>query len=142
MTHTVTLVPAFFPTPPNPGWELTPRGSAFRPTGADTCEGSVPVLLPDGVRILSLRALGGYSGSTELVVTFIRDTLTSNQFSADLIARVDGRSNPFDISVDADQRFAHTDNENFKYLIGAASFAMQPQDNVFVHALQITYTGR
>lgn len=99
------------------------------------------MLLPDGVRILSFRALGGYSGSNELVVTFIRDTLTSNQFSADLIARIDGRSNPFDISVAADQRFAHTDNKDFKYLIGAAAFNMQPQDSAFVHALQITYTG-
>jgi hypothetical protein len=139
----ITFTPAMIPTSAS-GWSHR-EGLAEKPAGVATAEGMMNIALPQGNRIISLRAVGrsaqaaGSAAVANLRIRLRRQAVTGAPGS-DAIATVavDGPSDPFDITIAANPAFERVDITNFKYYITAQVSNAGLTDPVQLTAFQVS----
>ena len=145
----IVLTPNLVATAGN-GWGHA-NGLAQKPGGAASAQGMMPVVLPHGAVLQSLRATGRNQGaaapapgSGDLRITLRRMDIRPEVTTMVDIARVngigDGINNSFDNAVSADSQFAQVDTTQFRYFITAQLNNAGVNDTVLLFAFQITYT--
>jgi hypothetical protein len=137
-----TFTPALTATSAN-GWAHR-EGLAEKPGGVATAEGMMNIVLPNGSRIISLRAIGRSaqapgSGAVANLRIRLRRQAVIGAPTSDSIATiaVDGPADPFDITVAATPTFEHVDPA-FKYFITALVSSAGLTDPVQLTAFQVT----
>jgi hypothetical protein len=112
---TLTLTPLASPQG-SPPWAQG-DGVVKSPPGADQCVGFLPLVLPNGVRLVSFTALGQATGDSLAVVRLERQPLAGEQ-PGERIASVEGTGGSFSRRADiAPSALATVDNAQFKYRV-------------------------
>jgi hypothetical protein len=137
-TRVVTLPPILVATSGGGAWALDSSGNAVRPAAQTSLSGIAPAVLPQGVRLSSLRGAGINSGAGSLRVNLMRARLTGAGTS-DRLARVTGDANPFDNTVAVDPALAVVDNVAFRYFVLATLDGAATTDSVSLSGFQISY---
>jgi len=137
-TRVVTLPPILVATSGGGAWALDTSGNAVRPAVQTSLSGIAPAVLPQGVRVSSLRATGVNTGAGSLRVNLMRARLTGAGAS-DRLARVTGDANPFDNTVATDPAFSTVDNTTFRYFVLATLDNAATTDSVSLSGFQISY---
>jgi hypothetical protein len=137
-TRVVTQAPVLSPVTGVGSWAHDAAGNAFRPGALTTLSGIAAVVLPQGVTLSGLRAIGTNSGGGALRIDLMRAALAGGT-PADRIARVVGDSAPFDTQVAATAGFAVVDNLTFRYFILALLSGAGAADSVSLSGFQISY---
>jgi hypothetical protein len=122
----------------NHNWDATINGAVQAFPGRQPI-GAVNVELPDGVRLVSMRAAGLADGVANLSVGFVRVPYDAPSATRDL-AVVNGDVTNFDKTATVDPTLDRVDINAFRYAVVASS-AQTPTDRVraAVTTLQIVY---
>lgn len=130
--------PALLSLTGNRDWDATVGGAAQGLPGRQPI-GTVNVDIPDGVRLISLRAAGLADGITQLSVGFVRVPFDAPSATRDL-AVVPGNTTNFDKTATIDPTIDRVDVNAFRYTI-IASCEQTPTDRfrAIISTLQITY---
>lgn len=132
-----TLTPALVPIGSTPWAHFT--GGATKPAGATAATGMMPVTLPQGSRIRSLRATGRNSGNGALDIILRRQPFAGNAPSAVIVA-VGGTGNPFDAATNAPTtEISKVDNDQFRYYLTVELDTAAAGDTVQVMTIQIAH---
>lgn len=137
-TRVVTLPPILVATSGGGAWALDTSGNAVRPAAQTSLSGITPAVLPQGVRLASLRATGVNSGTGSLRVNLMRASL-AGAGTSERLARVTGDANPFDNSVSVDPALAVVDNSTHRYFLLATLDNATGTDSVSLSGFQISY---
>ncbi|MBD8059991.1 hypothetical protein IC607_13535 [Cellulomonas sp. JH27-2] len=137
-TRVVTLPPILVATSGGGAWALDTSGNAVRPAVQTSLSGIASAVLPQGVKVSSLRATGVNTGAGSLRVNLMRARLTGAGAS-DRLARVTGDANPFDNTVATDPAFSTVDNTTFRYFVLATLDNAATTDSVSLSGFQISY---
>lgn len=132
-----SVTPAFVATS-GVGWSHA-NGFAQKASGQTAAAGMTSVSLPHGARILRLRAVGRNGGAGNLRIALMRQLVADPGATSEQIARVEGTTDPFDVTLAADPQFQRVDDERFKYFITAQLNNALAADVVAVTAMQIVY---
>ncbi len=133
----LSLTPAFVPTAAIP-WNHT-SGRAEKTAGQTAAHGMMSVNLPNGATLQNLRAAGRNSGGGNLRITLFRQGVTPDATAADLIARVDQTSDPYDVTVAAAAANHTVDTTKYKYFVTADLDNALAADTVMITGIQINY---
>lgn len=151
----MTFAPSFMPVEPQPPWALT-LGFATK-SASGTCEGWLPLTLPDGARIQRMIVTGGraeappppnaFSFQVQLLRQNIREVATTvlitvqgltssatemDPFTAEGLFQVAGVSTPAAIA-----EFQTVDNSQFKYLIRARLVSATTNMTVRIYGIRV-----
>jgi hypothetical protein len=135
----ISIPPMFSPTAGNPSWQLDRAGYAVKPGPQVSLTGIAPLVVPNGVQLSRLRASGQNSGAGRLRVDLMRARLLGAPGPAELIARVTGDADPFDVTVNANSAMATVDTTTFRYFILATLDGAAVGDTVSLAGFQVTY---
>ncbi len=133
----LTLVPTLTATAAA-GWTHR-AGLAEKPAGATSAQGMMPVNPIPKTKLVGFRAIGQNTGGGDLRLDLVRQGLTSAAGAQDLIARVTGVGDPFDITIAANPAFEAVDTNQFRYFVIARLNNAAAADIVNVIAFQIFY---
>ena len=136
-TRVVTQAPVLAAISGSGAWAQDAAGNAFRPGALTSLSGIAAVVLPQGVTLSSLRAIGTNSGGGALRVDLMRASLAGA--APERIARVVGDSAPFDTTVAATASLAVVDNVTFRYFVLALLNGAGAVDSVSLSGFQISY---
>jgi hypothetical protein len=134
----LSLAPTMVTLDP-PGWSYDTSGNAYRPSGTSGVSGILTVPLPDGIQLVSLRALGQNTGAGILTIGLFRSPLAGSTSPPDLLVRVYGNSNPYDVTFNIDSSMSQVDMSTYRYFLIAACSGTAASDVVTISAFQITY---
>jgi hypothetical protein len=108
------------------GWPLDGNGAAHpgsNPAGASAVQN---VVLPDGIRLISFRAVGTFQGTPAALRVGLYRAVMSNPTPAtlDTVAEIlnttTGFTNPFDLTIPVNASFARVDLTGFRYILAVA----------------------
>jgi hypothetical protein len=129
------------------GWNYDVNGIA-KPTvnagGARACMG---VALPNGIRLTSLRIVGGFDTGARLVVQLGRAQLNLVIQAPDILATIDsaqqGFANPYDVEVLTDKQLSTVDLTRFRYFlnVNATSLPTNVTPQTSLAAVQLGFAG-
>ncbi|MEU5261564.1 hypothetical protein [Amycolatopsis sp. NPDC021455] len=134
----LVLPPALVPTDRLTPWAITESGAAQAAPGG-SADGVLLVVPPDGVRLVSFRAVGQAAG-VSIAVSLVRVALGTSPPPPQVLASVTGDANPFDKVKPIDPTLALVDPKTFRYVI-KAGVPTTPAGNVTatLAAFQIIY---
>ncbi len=132
-----TLLPVLVATSAT-GWTHNQGGFASKIPNQTSAHGMMNVDLPDGARILSLRATGRITGAGSLRVALFRQGPAINA-TAERIARIEPTGDPFDVTGAADSQFQVVDTDTFRYYITALLDNAQGADAAVLTSFQIAH---
>lgn len=143
LTPGLDLVPLVLPGT-NP-WTYDANGVAH---GAGGTGGGVAVMglsLPEGITLVSFRAIGLYSGApAELQISLVRSLLTDAS-QADQLATITpatpGFTNPFDLTVPVNTTFAQVDPGRYRYYVVASDALDANPAGTGLSTVQLVYTA-
>jgi hypothetical protein len=127
------------------GWQHEQGFAEKMPAPVTSARGMMSVDLPNGVKILSLRATGinaasAGPGSGTLRIILQRQKIVADGSKPDSIATATTTgATPFDSTVAADQTMQTVAMDQYKYFILAQLDNAQPADVVQLNAFQIVY---
>ena len=116
------------------GWNLTSSGAAQAAAGSSP-SGAINLVLPNAVRLVSLRAIG-QTTSVPVALLFRRARVDSGA-QEDLMPQLQATGNPFDVNGTVNVG-ALTDIQNFRYFIRGSCIGT-PTAPVFLGALMIAF---
>jgi hypothetical protein len=130
--------PALLSMTGNHNWDATSSGAAQALLGRQPI-GTVNVDVPDGVRLISLRAAGLADGINQLMIGFTRVPYDAPSAARDLAVFVADTTN-FDKTVTVDPTVDRVDINAFRYII-VAICEQTPTDRLraIISTVQITY---
>jgi hypothetical protein len=131
----LTLTPALVAT--GTAWEHV-AGGALKASGKTDASGMMPVQLPDGHRVQTIRATGNKQ-SGNLSINLFRQALTGTA-APERIAGVDPPAGTFDLSSAAPTTsVSKVDNNQFRYFLTAELDSAVAAQLVALNAFQITH---
>jgi hypothetical protein len=136
--HELWLPPQQLAGPNNAtrNWQVTTTGAlTSRPL---LCTGVMNLLLPDGVRLLTFRAIGQTTNNVTVTIKLSRALFGVGSFPQ-AMATITGSGAQFDVSVDVDAAQALTTTDSVRYFIDARcenNFVA----SVTISAFQIVYS--
>jgi hypothetical protein len=120
------------------GWVPSATGGAQDALAGSASGGLVNLVLPDGVRLTFLRAIGQCSGVT-LTIKLSRCAYGLN--TVQTLATITTNGNPFDVPMPVDPLLARVDSGSFRYFLTAtATSGPGTPPNVVFGAFQIGYS--
>jgi len=126
----------------SPGWSHV-DGMAVKPAGA-SADGMMVVYLPQGSRIVSLRAVGssgradGSNANASIRIRLRRQAVLGPGGSETIATvSIDGPNDPFDQTSGANTSFERVNNDQYKYYITASVASAGPNDPIQLRAFQI-----
>jgi hypothetical protein len=132
----ITLAPTLTSFSAKDVW-IHELGGALKPPGVTSITGIMPVILPQGYRVRSLRATGNKAGGT-LSVQLFRHALTGGSVGQSIVAVtpvVNGAFNETQIVLD--EGAAQIDNNTFRYYVAVFLNGAGENDQVQLRAFQI-----
>jgi hypothetical protein len=139
--RTLTLTPSFLPVVNAGAWSHDASGFANRVGNLTTLSGLMPVPLPHGAVLGSLRALGQNSGTGSLRITLFRSRLLAAVAPVERIVRVNGDANPFDQRESVPSSLAQVDTTAFRYFLLATLDGATASDVVSLFGFQVVFTA-
>jgi hypothetical protein len=133
-----SVTPAFVATAAT-GWSHR-TGFAEKVAGQTTGAGMVGLTLPHGSRVLRLRAIGRNAGVGNLRIMLQRQAIADPGAAAEQLARVDGATDPFDVTALVDPNLTLVESDRFKYFITAQLNNAGAGDAVQITGLQVVYS--
>ena len=137
--HTFWLPPQFLPATGGAPWQLTPTGAA-QDTPGTSPNGLVNLVLPDGVRLKSIRAIGQCTSGITVTIRLFRCPFGSR--TTQVMSTITANGNPYDSTIPVDPSLARVATGTFRYFITATA-PITPVTNttsVVVAGLQIAYS--
>jgi hypothetical protein len=137
----ITLSPALVPIAGTAGWTSDVAGFAVRPAAQTAVAGLMPVSLPAGAQLVTLRVVGQNNGTgpnLRVRVALMRSRLLGTPQPADRLVRVSVDSDPFDGGLNIDPTLATVD-ANFRYFLLATVDNAAAGDVISLSAFQIIY---
>ena len=133
--------------PPVGGWTYDVGGVAHPATGAGGGKAVMGVALPNGIRITSFRAMGGFEGgSARLVFQLGRARLNLAAQAPDILATLDSSQrtfgNPYDVSTLTDKALSTVDLAQFRYFVSASATSVSQDIVTGLAAIQLGFVGR
>jgi hypothetical protein len=155
--NTRTLAPSFLAAQPQPEWALA-QGFAAKAAGG-TCEGWIPLALPDGARLARMTLMGGRSGAPTPPATFtfqvqllrqpFTETTTIPLVTIPNLTTPATQTDPFEASgvfsvtgvgtPSAIAEFQTVDNRNFKYLVRARLVGATQEMDVKIYGIRVEF---
>jgi hypothetical protein len=155
----LTFPPNFLPADPQPPWAFT-IGFATKAAGG-TCEGWLPLSLPNGARLRKLIVVGGrdeaptppniFTFLVQLLRQPIGDTTTTTLISIPGLATPANERDPFEaeglfqvagVSTPAAiAEFQTVDNSHFKYLVRARLVSATTNMTVRIYGIRVEFDG-
>ncbi len=121
------------------GWSHGP-GFAQKQANVTSAQGMMSIDLPHGVNLRSFRATGrNVSRGSSLRITLHRQGVDAAAVTSDILARLDGNSNPFDVNTVIEQQYEVVDTDHFRYFITAELNGAAGTDQVILFTFQIAY---
>ncbi|WP_284744921.1 hypothetical protein [Amycolatopsis sp. RTGN1] len=111
------------------GWQVTATGALVNTPSI--CTGVMDLLLPDGVRLLTFRAIGQTTNNVTVAIKLSRAPIGLGAFPQ-AMATVTGSGAQYDVTVDVDPAQALTTTASVRYFIDARC------ENNFVAAVTIS----
>jgi hypothetical protein len=136
-TATLTLTPNLLTTAAN-GWAYLP-GVAVKPPTQTAAHGMMPVELPNGATVQTLKATGIVTGAGSLRIALVRQSVAGDASASDQIVQLTPTGNPFSLTGNASAPFATVDTTQFRYYLTALLDNAAAGDTVQIAAFQITY---
>jgi hypothetical protein len=136
-TVTRTLTPNLLTTAAN-GWAYLP-GVAVKPPTQTAAHGMMPVELPNGATVQTLKATGIVTGAGSLRIALVRQGIAGDASATDQLVQLTPTGNPFSLVANAGAQFASVDTTQFRYYITALLDNAAAGDTVQIAAFQITY---
>jgi hypothetical protein len=137
--HSGWLPPALLATVGGQPWQLSATGAAQDTPGTSPA-GAFSVLPPDGVRLVSLRAIGQCTSGIAVTVKLSRCAYGAT--AAQELGRMTANGNPFDVTMPVDASLARVATGSFRYFVTATA-PTTPTTNtttVVIAAFQLTYS--
>ena len=137
--HTFWLPPQLLPTTGGAPWQLTPTGAA-QDTPGTSPNGLFNLVLPDGIRLKSIRAIGQCTSGITVTIRLFRCPFGS--VTTQVMSTITANGNPYDTTMPVDVSLARVATGTFRYFI-TASAPITPIANptsVVVAGLQIAYS--
>jgi hypothetical protein len=136
--HALWFPPRLQPVTGAAPWRLSATGAA-QDTGGTSPSGAFNLVLPDGVRLESLRAIGQTSGGIDVTVTLSR--CAYGAATAQVLSTMTVGANPFDTTIPVEEALARVQTGSFRYFI-TASAPVTPADapSVVIGAIQLAYS--
>ncbi|MFC8509908.1 hypothetical protein ACFU3J_09845 [Streptomyces sp. NPDC057411] len=135
----LSLLPAFAPMRNRTPWSLDSSGVALRESATETnLGGFLPVAPPDGVQLLTLRAIGTNAGNGSLNVNLFRSSLTVAG-APEQIAQVQCSGGPFGDPQPVQPDKSRVDMARFHYFVQAVLEGATPGGSVFITSVQLSY---
>lgn len=137
----ITLSPALVAISGAAAWTHDIAGFASRPGNQPSVAGLMPVSLPAGARLVTLRVVGqanSTNANLRVRVALMRSRLLGTPQPAERLVRVEVTADPFDGGLNVDPQLAVVD-PNFRYFIHATADNGVPADVVTLSAFQIIY---
>jgi len=136
-TRRLTLPLRFIPVGGLPAWAPSASGSVVATPGQNA-DGVMNLLLPDGVLLRSLRAVGQAVGPT-IRVNLFRVGLAGGQSAT--LATFPADDNPFDVTAQISGTVGSVDTGQFRYYIDASCGITAPDTvTAVISALQLTFS--
>lgn len=136
-TLTPMLTPVVVNGQPATAWQHE-FGAAIKPAAATDAVGMMAVLLPDGVRIQSLRATG-QKASGNLAISLVRHAVGATA-AAEPVVSLSAPNGTFDVPpVSANAAIATVNNLLFRYYLTVQLDTASPTQAVKVSAVQIAH---
>jgi len=134
-------------TPPVGGWTYDNNGVAHPAAGAGGGKAVMGVALPNGIRITSFRAVGGFEGGgARLVFQLGRARLNLAAQSPDILATLDSSQqtfgSPYDVSTLTDKALSTVDLTQFRYFVSVNATAVSQATVTGLAAIQLSFAGR
>jgi hypothetical protein len=127
------------------GWSFDSAGVAHPDAGSGGGTAVMGLSLPDGVRLVSLRALGRYAGSPARFDIRLSRTELADTTKTDLLAELSdtspGVTDPLDVTKTVTADFATVDNNTFRYYLLLGSSFITTPSVVGLSSIQIAYLG-
>jgi hypothetical protein len=141
-TTTLTFAPSFLPNLTAPAWSQN-NGSAVKPAGQSGPEGYMPLQLPDGLHLQSMKVFGKKSGDVGTFVVQLMSQPVSGGSDLILTQILLGQGTPDSIQgangpVLSNQNVI--DNKANKYLVTAKMPGAKPDSTAELTAVQILCT--
>lgn len=119
-------------------WLASATGGA-QDTAGSTSGGLVNLVLPDGVRLTAVRAIGQCTSG--VVVTIKLSRCAFGSATVRELATITGNANPFDVTIPVDPSLARVDTGSFRYFLTATATAGPAGGaNAVIGAFQIAHS--
>lgn len=118
-----------------PPWLLTTTGAASATAGS-TATGIADLILPDGIQLVALRAVGQASGVV-IAISLFRVPVGGG--TEQTLAAVSGDASPFDRSAQIDAGFARVTTSTFRYLLSATVPTVSTGHSATIAGFQLSY---
>jgi hypothetical protein len=123
----------------NQGWSHI-MGGATKPGGATAASGMIPIAVPHGNRIRSLRALGTKSGAAGTLDVNLRRQQLNPGAATQIVVTVTAQQGDFDqTSAAPATEVAKVDTSQFRYYVTLELDSVAAGDVVRVMGIQITH---